>query len=45
MDIEKIAVEEPNKIITTKVDLKEKLDEKDIEKIIKPFDFKENQKK
>ncbi len=45
MDIEKIAVEEPNKIITTKVDLKEELDEKDIEKIIKPFDFKENQKK
>ena len=45
MDIEKIAVEEPNKIITTKVDLKEKLDEKDIEKIIRPFDFKENQKK
>tara|TARA_X000001036_G_C20584608_1_gene768199 strand:+ start:90 stop:1250 length:1161 start_codon:yes stop_codon:yes gene_type:complete len=45
MDIEKIAVEDPDKIITTKIDLKDHVDQKDIEKIIKPFDFNESQKK
>ena len=45
MDIEKIAVEEPEKIITTKIDLKDQVDQKDIEKIIKPFKFNESQKK
>ena len=45
MDIEKIAVQEPEKIITTKIDLKDQVDQKDIEKIIKPFMFNESQKK
>ena len=45
MDIEKIAVQEPEKIITTKIDLKDQVDQKDIEKIIKPFKFNESQKK
>ena len=45
MDIEKIAVEEPEKIITTKIDLKDQVDQKDIEKIIKPFKFNGSQKK
>ena len=45
MDIEKISVQEPEKIITTKIDLKDQVDQKDIEKIIKPFKFNESQKK
>ncbi len=45
MDIEKIAIKTPEKIVTTKVELKNNLDEKDIEKIIKPFGFNKNQKK
>jgi len=45
MDIEKIAKENPEKIATTRVELKKNLDELDIEKIIKPFDFKSKQKK
>ena len=45
MDIEKIAIEAPEKIVTTKVELKNNLDEEDIEKIIKPFGFNKNQKK
>jgi succinyl-CoA synthetase beta subunit len=45
MDIEKIAIETPEKIVTTKVELKNNLDEEDIEKIIKPFAFNKNQKK
>ena len=45
MDIEKIAVQEPEKIITTKIDLKDQVDQKDIEKIIKPFKFNKSQKK
>ena len=44
-DIEKIAKEDPAKIITTKVELKKKLDEMDVEKIIKPFNFQSQQKK
>ena len=45
VDIEKIAKENPEKITTTRVELKKNLDELDIEKIIKPFDFKSKQKK
>ena len=43
MDIEKIAIEDPKRIITTKVDLKNKIEDEDIEKIIKPFNFKNKQ--
>ena len=45
MDIEKVALETPEKIITTKIDLGEKVLEEDIEKIIAPFKFTEDQKK
>ena len=45
MDIEKVALETPEKIITTKIDLGEKVLEEDIEKIIAPFKFIEDQKK
>ena len=45
MDIEKVAAETPDKIITNKIDLKEKIEEKEIEKIIAPFQFNEDQKK
>ena len=45
MDIEKIAVNSPEKIITTKVDLNERIAQKDIENIIKPFALKDDQKK
>ena len=43
MDIEKIASETPDKIITTKID-KENISQTDIDKIILPFDFDEDQK-
>ena len=45
MDIEKVASETPDKIITTKIDLSEKVLEEDIEKIISPFKLTEDQKK
>ncbi len=45
MDIEKVATETPQKIITTKVELGEEINELDIEKIISPFKFNESQKK
>ncbi len=45
MDIEKVASENPEKIITTKVELSDKIEEKEIEKIISPFDFNDDQKK
>ena len=45
MDIEKIAVNSPEKIITTKVDLNERIAQKDIQNIIKPFALKDDQKK
>ena len=45
MDIEKVALDNPEKIITTKVDLNEKISNKDIDKIISPFNFDEEQKK
>ena len=45
MDIEKVALEQPEKIITTKVEIDEEIKDKDIEKVILPFKFDENQKK
>ena len=44
MDIEKVASDNPNKIITTKIPLSEKIEIDQIEKIIKPFDLKKEQK-
>jgi succinyl-CoA synthetase beta subunit len=44
MDIEKVAAETPEKIITNKVDLKENIDGISIDKILKPFGFNEKQK-
>ncbi len=43
MDIEKVALESPEKIITTKVDYTENLTEADIQKILEPFQLKNNQ--
>ncbi len=45
MDIEKVASENPNKIITTKIDYKKEIEQEDIEKIISIFKFDKNQKK
>ena len=45
MDIEKVASEEPNKINTNKIDIKDEISNKEIEKFIKIFSFDENQKK
>ena len=45
MDIEKVASETPDKIITNKVDFKEIISDEEIEKIISPFQFSNNQKK
>ncbi|HIF61890.1 MAG TPA: ADP-forming succinate--CoA ligase subunit beta [Candidatus Pelagibacter sp.] len=45
MDIEKIAKENPEKIITTKLDLKEKILDSDIHSIIKIFKLNANQEK
>ena len=44
MDIEKVAAETPEKIITTKLELKNDIDESEIEKVIKPFNFSSKQK-
>ena len=45
MDIEKVAAENPNKIITTKIDFKKKgPEEKEIDEIKKVFKFNEEQK-
>ena len=43
MDIEKVASETPEKIITTKVNLTEEMKEEDIKKIINPFKFNKKQ--
>ena len=43
MDIEKVAEENPNKIVTNKFELKENLDDKDIFNILKPFNFTKEQ--
>ncbi len=45
VDIESVAEKNPDKIITTKIDLKEKIEEKDVEKILKIFKLTQNQKK
>ena len=46
MDIEKVAIETPNKIITNKIDFKsEGPNEKEIEKIISIYEFNTEQKK
>ena len=45
VDIESVAKKTPNKIITTKIDLKENLENEDIEDIIKIFKLDKNQKK
>ena len=44
MDIEKVASETPEKIITNKIDFKKNIDSDEIEKIIKPFNFNNEQK-
>ena len=44
MDIEKIASDQPEKIITTRVDLDDKINKDQIDKIIKPYRLTENQK-
>ena len=43
MDIEKVASETPEKIITNKIDLKNDIEVNEIEKIIKPFNFNKDQ--
>ena len=45
MDIEKVALESPKKIITNKVDLAVNLDEEFLEKITYPFNLNDEQKK
>jgi len=45
MDIEKVATEKPDKIITIKIDLNEEIAKKEIDKIIAPFNFNVDQKK
>jgi len=44
MDIEKVALESPNKIITNKIEIKDEIESNEIEKIISPFNFNEKQK-
>ena len=44
VDIEKVAKDNPEKIITTKIDLTNEVDETDIEKIIKIFQLDQRQK-
>jgi len=44
VDIENVASKTPEKIITTKVDLKNEIEKEEIEKIIAPFKFNKNQK-
>ena len=44
MDIEKVALENPKKIITTRIDLKDDIDDNSIEKIISPFELNNEQK-
>ena len=43
MDIEEVASNNPEKIITTKVELLDEIKKVDIDKIIKPFGFSKNQ--
>ena len=44
MDIEKVAINAPNKIITTKIDIKNEISEKDCEEIINIFDLNDKLK-
>ena len=44
MDIEKVASETPEKIITNKIDFKINVNDEEVEKIIKPFNFNNDQK-
>ena len=44
MDIEKVAEKNPEKIITTKVEFKNEINNEDIKKIIKPFILSDSQK-
>ncbi len=44
MDIEEVANETPEKILTTKVDFKDEISQKDCEKVIKIFDLNEENK-
>ena len=37
MDIEEVAIKNPEKIITTRVEFLKEIKENDIEKILKPF--------
>ena len=43
MDIEKVASQTPEKIITTKVEFSKNLHDSDIKKILEPFEFNTNQ--
>ncbi len=45
MDIEKVAIQRPNRIITTKIDSHENIKNQEIDKIISPFKLDDNQKK
>tara|TARA_Y100000389_G_C17420556_1_gene496431 strand:+ start:200 stop:1360 length:1161 start_codon:yes stop_codon:yes gene_type:complete len=45
MDIEKVASTNPEKIKTTKVQLKNNIEQEDLEKIIEPYNFNKQQKK
>ncbi len=44
MDIEKVADETPEKIVTTKINLQNEISDVSIEKIIEPFSFSDDQK-
>ena len=44
MDIEKVASDTPDKIITTKIEIKNQIEQNEIENILSPFKFNENQK-
>ena len=41
MDIEKVAISKPKKIITTKIDIKDEISDSDCEKVIKVFNLNE----
>ena len=45
VDIESVAKQNPEKISTTKIDIKKNLDDRDIENVIKIFQLNEDQKK
>ena len=45
MDIEEVAIKSPNKILTTKVELKEEISNEQCEKIIRIFNLEDNSKK